>query len=402
MAESDRDTQTPPQQAPLKPRKFSRWVAPVAVALAVLLAFVMLQQSRDYVPLPLPPDPAQLRAYPRVPTGWAAKAPMPLYVNAGRVSRGLSIPETGAFVHRQTDFYVNDVIPINFTRVQLQIDDYSRCFGLGATNYYDMFLVGDNAPFSYIELIKADAERVYFRRISSGIGYSDAVYRHDPGPHDSNHVFDWATIRWNGSAWDMRLSDGTIMRFPASKYAKTAGQAAVLFIQDKAGHRLTIDRDAQGNILKIVSPNGGALTFTHDSQNRITKGIDSYGHWITYSYDSENRLTAVHDSEQGVTRYVYGARNDITAIFKPDGEKWVSAAYDKNNRIVRITYDGKKWWLISYTLGDRGWIEATDSLGYDGVFERMTFDAAGDPLSDQVFYVGPNAPPLQTGPKANL
>lgn len=379
-----------------KPRRFGRWLAPsviIAVALLMLLMFRVRSRRGETAPSPLPPDPALLATFPRLPTGWAVRRPMPLYMSKRGIHRGTAFFDTGVFVHTQTDFYVNDVIPINFTRVQLQRDKYSRCFGVGGSNYYDMFLSGDNAPFTYIELINADASRIYFHRVSPGIGFSNAVYRHDRGPHDYDDFFTGAIIHWNGFAWDMWLKDGTLMRFPPSKYAKTAGQAALLFIQDKEGHRLTIDRDAAGNILRITSPNGGVLTLTHDNLNRITRGVDSYGHWVSYLYDSQGRLTAARDSAQGVTRYVYGAHTDLIAIFKPDGKKWFWGAYDASDRIVSMNFSFGQWWRYSYTTDAQGNVTAVDVLDADGEFSRITLDAAGNEISKRNAYVGAHIPP---------
>ncbi len=93
-------------------------------------------------------------------------------------------PGTGLVIENHTDVFLPDVIPINFVRTYRTGDQRSRPFGIGATDSYEIFLVGNTNPWTYQYLILQDGSRVFFPRTSSGTGFSDAVYQNtnSPGP----------------------------------------------------------------------------------------------------------------------------------------------------------------------------------------------------------------------------
>jgi hypothetical protein len=130
---------------------------------------------------------------------------------------------TGLFVLSKTDLTLPDVLPIVLTRTYRPRDTISRAFGIGATHPYDVFLVGNSLPYTWQELILSDGGRLHFNRISSGAGFTDAVYEHTATPTR----FYKARIAWNGNGWTMTLKDGTLLMFPDS-YNTTRPQAAAL------------------------------------------------------------------------------------------------------------------------------------------------------------------------------
>jgi ABC-type nitrate/sulfonate/bicarbonate transport system substrate-binding protein len=113
---------------------------------------------------------------------------------------------TGLFVLQKTDLALSDVMPLALTRTYRQADARSRAFGIGATHPYDMFLVGDTFPYTYIDLTLEDGGRVHYNRVSPGTSYSDAVYQHVSTPTD------WyqSSIAWNGIGWTLTKKDGTV------------------------------------------------------------------------------------------------------------------------------------------------------------------------------------------------
>src|SRR5207249_734651 len=60
---------------------------------------------------------------------------------------------TGLFVLQKTDLALPDVISLALTRTYRPADNRSRPFGIGATHPYDIFLVGDTFPYTYLDLI---------------------------------------------------------------------------------------------------------------------------------------------------------------------------------------------------------------------------------------------------------
>ena len=80
---------------------------------------------------------------------------------------------TGLYVRNNLDLYLKDSIPIEFNRVYRNADPRSRAFGIGSSNAYEMFIAGDSAAFTYVELILADGSRLHYNRISPGLRSRD-------------------------------------------------------------------------------------------------------------------------------------------------------------------------------------------------------------------------------------
>lgn len=128
--------------------------------------------------------------------------------------------------------------------------------------------------------------------------------------------------------------------------------------------------DANGNIIKVVTPEGYESTMTYDAANRlveikkavnhgrnyrvttyeydkagnIVKETDVNGNSIKYEYDTMNRQTKIIDKEGGVTRLYYDASGNIIKQITPenydrskDDGKGTTYSYDTMNRLVKVT-----------------------------------------------------------------
>jgi YD repeat-containing protein len=252
-------------------------------------------------------------------------------------------PSTGLVIETHTDFFLPDIIPIDFSRTYRSGDQRSRPFGIGATDSYEVFLVGNILPWTYQYLILQDGSRVYFPRTSPGTGFSDAVYQNTtaPGP--------WfgSVITYNGAGWNLKRRDGTTYVFPDSFQTTNPAKAAVIKIIDRNGNTLTITRDSNGNITQVISPNGRWLQFTHDSTNRITQIQDNIGRTVNYAYNSNGQLATFTDQNSGTTRYIY--QNALFQIFDPRGNKITENQYDTAGRLVSQSMQDRAW-RFSYTL----------------------------------------------------
>ena len=92
----------------------------------------------------------------------------------------------------------------------------------------------------------ADGGQIRSARISPGTSYSDGVFE----DRETRGKFLGSRISWNGwySNWTVVLKDGTEYTVQGCNANSNAGQCAVTEMRNKAGERLTINRDGDGNI----------------------------------------------------------------------------------------------------------------------------------------------------------
>jgi RHS repeat-associated protein len=337
---------------------------------------------------------------------------------------------TGLFVHRKTDLVLPDIIPIDLERTYRTQDSVSRPFGIGASDSYEMFLIGDTSPYTYAELILSDGERIYFYRTSSGTGFSNAVYAHTatPGSWYGATITNIESISSpppvTNTEWVLRKRDGTQYCFPDGIGQTAPGLMGLLGIVDRNGNVLTITRDANGNKTKITSPNGRYIAFQNDSTNRITQAQDNSGRTVQYQYDAIGRLSQVTDAAGGTWQYTYDSNNNMLTLEDARGITYLTNAYDSGGHVIQQTQaDGStnqfSWTLTSNTAqppftinGGTGnlppggsstqilnfrncsdcsesyaplvsQVDVTDPRGY---VRRVTFSATGYPATDTRAY----------------
>jgi RHS repeat-associated protein len=284
---------------------------------------------------------------------------------------------TGLFVYDQTDLILADTMPISVSRTYRQLDTASRSFGIGTSNLYDMFLVGDVNPFTYQELIMPDGARVRFTRISPGWDNTDAVYE-SLAPND----FHKARLSYNVNKWELRLKNGTLYEFPSSFGASRAVQTAVLKIQDRHGNTVTLTRGTNKRLTRITSTNGRWIDLTYDTGDRITQAKDNIGRTVNYTYDASGRLWKVMDARGGVTEYTYNAAHQMLTVKDARGIIFLTNVYDANGRVIKQTQADSSTYLFAYTLDAAGKVTQTNVTDTRGNVRRVTFNAAGYTLTD--------------------
>jgi YD repeat-containing protein len=230
---------------------------------------------------------------------------------------------TGLYVRTKTDLVVQDTLPIEVQRTYRNADKLSRAFGIGTSQLYDMFLNGDLVSFKYVELILADGEALHYGRVSPGSGYANGVFEHTSTPSK----FYRSRISWNGNGWTVAMQDGSAYKLSAcSPKVANSTQCGVIEIRNPQGEAVTIKRQANGDIQKVVSPHGGWIAFAYDDKHRVINAESSEGKNVDYSYDGKGRLVRASFSGGPTLRYEYDDDNRLTSIFEPD-------------RIVRNFYD---------------------------------------------------------------
>lgn len=253
---------------------------------------------------------------------------------------------TGLFVYQKTDLALNDIIPISLTRTYRESDTTSRAFGIGTSHPYDIFLIGDTFPYTYAELVLQDGSRIRYDRISSGTGYTDAVYIHT----STNTVYYGSQIAWNGTGWNLTFKDGTIYQFPDSYLASSAQAGALIGIIDRYGNTVTISRDTSSNLSKITTPSGRWIQLTYDSSNRVTQAQDNIGRTVSYTYSTAGDLTSVTDAAGGVWNYTYDSSHEMLTIEDPRSIVYLTNQYDSNGRVTKQTQADSTYYQFSYTL----------------------------------------------------
>jgi RHS repeat-associated protein len=266
-------------------------------------------------------------------------------------------------VYEKTDLFLPDTIPLRFSRTYISGDSLTRSFGVGFTDVYDMFLIGDMNPYTFQDLILTDGNRIHFDRISKGTSYLDAVYVHatSPGSPFYGARLTWVPVVLGGinpgvpSHWKMTLKDGTTLLFPEASTSTNPWCQAVTQIIDRYSNIVNLTRTPTSNsptgcnLTQVTSPNGRYITFTHDSQGRFKQAQDNIGRTVKYTYDAAGRLSTVTDVNNGVTTYTYNDQNQMTTIQDARGIVYLTNQYDPvSGRVAQQTLADNSTYLFSY------------------------------------------------------
>lgn len=279
---------------------------------------------------------------------------------------------TGLFVMQKTDLLLRDVLPLALTRVYRQKDGASRSFGIGSTHAYDLRLWRPSlSNYDGAALILPDGFRITYNRIDGGTGFVDMVLEHTTTPT----AFYKSRITWNGSGFDLKLKDGTVLVF--------GDNAPLQSIRDRLGNTITLVRPTgQGGLIsRIVSPNGRWIALTYDTSQRITQATDNIGRTVTYTYDS-GRLWKVTDVSGGVTEYTYDTSDRMLTIKDPRAITYLTNTYDTNGRVDTQTLADGGVFQFDYALDGIGKVTQTDVTNPRGFVRRVTFNAKGYHLTD--------------------
>jgi len=279
---------------------------------------------------------------------------------------------TGLFVHRATDLFVSDTIPLVMARTYRPKDPRSRDFGIGTNHSYGMFLSNPTPQSStppIVNLILPDGGRVSFGLVS-GSGLANAVYQHNSSPTS------WmsATLRINAPAdvWEITTRDKTVYSFSAHS------PNVLTSIRDRYGNTVEIRRITEGgNISQVRSPNGRVLNFEYDGGKRITRIRDSAGRVVKYEYDSQGRLWRVTFPDQRVERYEYDTQHRMTKVIDRRGHTMLINEYDANSRVSKQTLADGSFWGFDYTLDGRGKVARTNITNPRGYVTQVSFNERG-------------------------
>jgi len=273
---------------------------------------------------------------------------------------------SGAFILRQTDIFVKDVMPLSLTRTHRAWDQNMRAFGMGANHPYDAAPTGTRFPYTYLDINLEDGNSVHFPRISQGTGFADAVYEHSSTASE----FFGGRIAWNGDGWTMSLRNGFIYLFPEAYYSKSLAQGAATEIRNPQGQRIRLVRDAQRNLRRLISPNNRTIDFIYNG-TRIDAAQDDHGRSVGYFYDDAGHLTAVSDYATQWTRFTYD--HDLITRVQDETGVLLTNTYDNRRVVEQKVADGSVY-RYRYMWNSTGEIEQTQVTMPDGAGVALTFD----------------------------
>jgi YD repeat-containing protein len=253
-----------------------------------------------------------------------------------RVNQEIEIDRrTGGLTLCNTDFSVDGLTPLAFTRCLATQDRVSRAFGVGGNHPFDIIPVGTRFPYTYIDLVLADGHSVRYWRVSDGTGYADAVYE----SFAADTPFLHSRIAWNGDGWDLQRPDGLRIRFPEN-YRGTRPRHGAPTEMGESGESIRLVRDADRNLEQITVTGGGVLTIAHDSDGRVVTATDNRGRSVRYTYNAEGHLASATDDDVGWT-YVYDGPR-LTSVIRGSA-LWLAIGY-MDDRVVRLRIaDGREF-----------------------------------------------------------
>jgi len=252
----------------------------------------------------------------------------------------------GAFTLRQADLAVRDGFDVPLTRAYSSGDwagtNRVHAFGVNSNHSFDFAPLGSRRPYAYMTLMLEDSDFLYFKRISQGKGFADAVFLHT----ETATRFYKSTIAWNGNGWTLQMADGSEMQFPEAYLAKNMAQCAPYSMKDATGQELVLRRDAERHLEEVRTPRGRWIRFRYDSAARIVEADDDAGSFSRYSYNSDGLLTHVMHSSGGQRTYEYAGRL-MTAVIDEQGRTLVRNQY-KSGRLTRQLFANGDLYAYDY------------------------------------------------------
>jgi YD repeat-containing protein len=275
---------------------------------------------------------------------------------AAPVDRFESDLRYGRFVLRETDLALHDDFEAPLTRTYSSQGGMHpnpvHAFGMNSNHPFDIAPVGSRNPYTFQMIALEDGDFVYFDRISKGVGYADAVYRHS----ETATRFYKATQRWNGDGWRTKLADGSEIIFPDSYSATNMAQGAPTEMRNSRGEKLELMRDGQRNLQEILTPHGHWIKFQYDGQSRVTVAADDAGNWAKYAYTADGMLESVALSLGKERHYTYDGVQ-MSEVKDEKGRILVSNLYAYGELVGQKFSDGSIY-SYSYTRSpDRRYVE---------------------------------------------
>ncbi len=277
----------------------------------------------------------------------------------------------GLLYTRRTEFYRPGALPLELSRVVRVADSSSRAFGIGANHSLNIWPIGNQWPFSWIDLILEDGGRLHYRRANWGASYWDAIYRVE---YTITDFYDSA-LSWNGKGWTLSRQDGRTYLFPGESFIQRAEQDALVGVTDRSGAFLKFERERSGDLIRVTSNSGPWLQLQYDSQHRITLARDDSGRIIQYLYNDAGCLQEVDESEH-ITHYTYDKAKRLSGI-EIDGRRVLTAEFQNSDRVTGLSVAGVGDYNFAYTVKPSGETKSVDITQPDSSVMHLDLTGSG-------------------------
>ena len=274
----------------------------------------------------------------------------------------------GLFTYSERDLFLNDVIPIDFTRnyrSQAGGHTVTKSFGLDSSGPYEAYLVFDPSG-TRIAMTMGDGSVINFVNPSgtpSGYPYDVLVYQNvdDQGSYRSAFI----TKDMANSTFLVTFKDGR-------HWAFSAFSARLIWIEDRVGNRLTLARpNVNSYVTQVVSPNGRFVNVGYNAAGFISQLTDNMGRSFSYTYGpGTTTLQTVTDPNGKTRQYGWDANNFLIQVTDPNG-----------NIMVKNTMETE---TFTYGCGGGGggdFIPSSETLGTGRVLSQTLSDGSSFALS---------------------
>ncbi|MCB0130406.1 MAG: RHS repeat protein [Caldilineaceae bacterium] len=244
---------------------------------------------------------------------------------------------TGNFIQEATDMQVPGVAGFDLVikRTYNSFDDRDGVFGTGWSSLLDtrLRIANDGS----VDARYGDGRGAYF--VLNGDVY-------EPGQEG---IFDELTYVAPG--FELITVDQMTYEFDQQGY--------LMAYRDRHGNTITIERDGDHHITRIIDSGDRVFPVTYDGEH-IASITDPIGRVLGYAYTDDN-LAAFTDGNGGVHGYGYDGEHRLTQLTDPEGILFLQNIYDGEGRVVEQVDAGGSHSFITYS-GD-GTNTTTDNLG---------------------------------------
>jgi RHS repeat-associated protein len=245
----------------------------------------------------------------------------------------------GQMIVEKTDMVLPGRIPINLSRTYNPVDPFGNIAGFQSALGPGWFLSVD----TILMPITTDLWRLVLpgnARLDLSL-QPDGTFQNNTDPFLIGAVL--TTLP--GGDHQLHFKDGTTWRFQSI----VMGLEFLIEIADRNGNRITIERDSESRVSRIVDDVGRALEITL-SGSKIGEIRDPIGRTIQYTYNTNGLLETVIDPNGGVTQYTYDTQNRILTITDAKNIQYVENFYGTSGKVLRQLQAANGEWLLKYEM----------------------------------------------------